>query len=202
MDSIRAVLFDFGGVLAEEGFGQGLESLAKEQRLAVDDMTLQGMDAVYDSGFVVGSGSASGFWSMLRARTGLRGDDTDLTARILDGFVIRPWMLELVERLRGQGYVTGILSDQTDWLDWLDARYHFYDRFDRVYNSYYLGKGKRDPSLFGEVADDLGLPPPKILFIDDNRGNVERAKAAGLQAIRYRGRETFLQALEAGLKMA
>ena len=202
MSKIRAVLFDFGGVLAEEGFSNGLEALAREQRLPVQDMTAEGMRAVYDSGFVLGRGTESEFWSLLRRRTGLRGEDTQLTAKILKEFVIRPWMLELVERLKAQGYVTGILSDQTDWLNRLDAQYHFYRLFDRIYNSYYLGKGKQDPSLFGDVAADLALPSAAILFVDDNAGNVARAMTAGMQAIQYLEPASFLPALEARLRAA
>ena len=196
MSDISAVLFDFGGVLAEEGFSRGLEHLAQEQHLKVSDMTDEGMRAVYDSGFVLGSGTAADFWGLLRRRTGLRGDDAALTECILDRFVVRSWMLELVERLKGGGYVTGILSDQTDWLDRLDERYRFYRLFDRIYNSYYLGKGKRDPTLFADVAADLGLPPAAVLFIDDNPGNVARAEGGGMQAIVYRDREDFSRALE------
>ena len=200
MSGIQAVLFDFGGVLAEEGFSDVLESLAEQQRLQVQDMTAAGAQAVYDSGFVLGRATESEFWSLLRQRTGLRGDDAALTAKILSGFTVRPWMRELVQRLRAQGYVTGILSDQTDWLDRLDSRQHFYRLFDRIYNSYYLGKGKRDPSLFSDVAADLGLPPASILFVDDSAGNVARAAAAGMQTIQYVDRETFLKALEASLR--
>ena len=199
MSGIQAVLFDFGGVLAEEGFSHVLESLAEQQRLQVQDMTAAGAQAVYDSGFVLGRATESEFWSLLRQRTGLRGDDAALTAKILSGFTVRPWMRELVQRLGAQGYVTGILSDQTDWLERLDSRQHFYRFFDRIYNSYCLGKGKRAPSLFGDVAADLGLPAAWILFIDDSPGNVARAAAAGMQSIQYRDRETFLKALEASL---
>ena len=39
MDRIRAILFDFGGVLAEEGFSHGLVSLAEEQRLQATEKT-------------------------------------------------------------------------------------------------------------------------------------------------------------------
>ncbi len=196
MSGIKAALFDFGGVLAEEGFSNGLKSLAKEQRLPEDDITAEGMQAVYDSGFVLGRGSESDFWSLMRERAGLRGRDADLTAKILDGFVIRPWLLDLVDRFRSQGYVTGILSDQTDWLDHLDARYHFYKHFDRIYNSYYLGKGKRDSSVFSEVAADLGLSPSAIMFVDDKADNVARAKTCGMQGIQYVDRERFLVAMQ------
>ena len=199
MSDIQAVLFDYGGVLAEEGFSNTLEALAKEQNLPVEYMTAEGMQAVYDTGFVLGRGSESEFWIHLRERTGLRGDDSYLRARVFDGFVIRPWMLELVERLKTKGYVTGILSDQTDWLDRLDARDHFYKYFDRIYNSYYLGKGKREPTHFSDVAADLGLHPSAILFIDDSKKNVATAAATGMQAIQYIDHESFIEALEASL---
>lgn len=196
---IKAVLFDFGGVLAEEGFRDGLVALATEQGLDVQHIVGQGMQAVYDSGFVLGKGSVAGFWALLRERTGLLGEDDVLSERILDGFVLRPWMIERVRQLRESGYVTGILSDQTHWLDDLDARDPFKQVFDRIYNSYYLGKGKRDSSLFTDVLADLDLPAAAVLFIDDDAGNVARARAMGLQAIQYIDRQGFDAALEVAL---
>ncbi len=190
-NTIKAVLFDYGGVLAEEGFRDGLVALATEQGLDGQHIFEQGMQAVYDSGFVLGECSAAGFWALLRERTGLAGDDEVLSERILRGFVLRPWMIERVRQLREQGYVTGILSDQTHWLDDLDAREPFKHVFDRIYNSYYLGKGKRDPSLFADVLADLNLPAETVLFIDDNVDNVARAKGMGLQAIQYADQPGF-----------
>lgn len=193
---ISTVLFDYGGVLAEEGFRNGLIALAKEQSLNIEDMPTEGMKAVYDSGFVLGRGTAADFWKLMRERTGLVGDDTVLTERILSGFVLRPWMIELVQECQKQGFATGILSDQTHWLDELNERDHFYHAFDHIFNSYYRGKGKQDPSLFNDVATELGLPLSEILFIDDDAGNVNRAREAGMQALRYVDKESFIQELK------
>lgn len=197
--AIRAVLFDFGGVLAEEGFRNGLVKLAAEQGLDVETMPAQGMKAVYDSGFVLGRGSAGDFWKLMRERTGLRGDDDSLTEVILDGFVLRDWMIDVVKKLRADGYLTGILSDQTHWLDELDEKYHFSRFFDHIYNSYYLGKGKQDPTLFEDVVADLQMQPAMVLFIDDNAANVSRAETEGLIAIQYIDRRDFSARLEAVL---
>jgi putative hydrolase of the HAD superfamily len=193
---IKAILFDFGGVLAEEGFRNGLLALAREQGLDVYGMPRAAMQAVYESGFVLGRGGANDFWALLRRWTGLRGNDEDLTRRILDGFVVRTEMIALVRQLRSAGYLTGILSDQTRWLDTLDSKYHFFREFDRIYNSSYLGKGKRDPSLFNDVSVDLGLPSGAILFVDDDAGNVARAREAGLQAIVFSDQAQLISALQ------
>ena len=198
--AIRAVLFDYGGVIAEEGFYNGLVDLAEKQSLDARSMPEEGMKAVYDSGFVLGHGTATDFWALLRKRTGLEGDDDFLTDRIFVGFQIRHWMIELVRRLRSKGYVVGILSDQTHWLNELDKRDHFFSEFDHIYNSYYLGKGKRDPSLFTDVVNDMKLQPGKVLFIDDNEKNVQTAREMGLRAILYVDHEGFVAELEDALK--
>ena len=193
---ISAVLFDYGGVLAEEGFRNGVIALAKEQGLNTQEISTEGMKAVYESGFVLGRGTAADFWKLMRERSGLAGDEAVLTERVLAGFVIRPWMIALVQDLHKQGYVTGILSDQTHWLDELNERDHFYHAFDHIFNSYTRGKGKQDPSLFNDVATDLALPLSEILFVDDDAGNVNRAQEAGMQALLYVDKESFIQELK------
>lgn len=198
--AIRAVLFDYGGVIAEEGFYNGLINLAENQSLDVRSMPEEGMKAVYDSGFVLGHCTAADFWAVLRKRTGLEGDDDFLTDLIINGFQIRRWMIELVRRLRSKGCVVGILSDQTHWLNELDKRDHFFREFDHIYNSYYLGKGKRDQSLFTDVVNDLKLQPGEVLFIDDSEKNVQTARKMGLKAILYVDHEHFVSELEDILK--
>lgn len=192
---IKALLFDYGGVLADEGFHNGLFSLAKEQVLDTETILFDGKKAVYDSGFVLGHGSAADFWALMRERTGLTGEDEYLTERILSGFLLRNWMLELVRKCHEHGFVTGILSDQTYWLDILNERAPFYHAFDVVFNSYYRGKGKLDPSLFTDVTIELKLSPDQILFIDDDVGNIDRARKIGMQVLLYVNKETFISQL-------
>jgi putative hydrolase of the HAD superfamily len=193
--SIKAVLLDYGGVIAEEGFRNELAAMAREQGLDPRAVILVARRVVYESGFVLGRGSEATFWAAMRADSGLQGSDAELTKRVLDAFVLRPWMIEYVRQWRAQGMITGILSDQMHWLDWLDARDHFFRYFDHVFNSYHLGKGKRDPGLFFDITNELALPPATILFVDDLASNVQRAQAAGWQAILYEDRTSF----EAGI---
>ena len=195
--TIKAVLLDYGGVIADEGFQNTLRAVSQEQGLDVTTMMDVARSAVYESGFVLGRGTEQAFWQRMREGAGLRGDDAELTDRVLKGFVLRDWMIERVEQLNAQGYITGILSDQMHWLDWLNERDQFFDYFDHVFNSYYMGKGKRDPSLFGELTERLGLAPGEILLVDDIRSNVERAQAAGWQGIHYVDKASFLEAMDA-----
>jgi putative hydrolase of the HAD superfamily len=189
--SVKAVLLDYGGVIAEEGFRNELVVMAREQGLNPETMLGVARREVYASGFVLGWGTEETFWAAMREGTGIGGSDAELTKRVLDAFVLRPWIIERVRQWSAQGYITGILSDQMHWLDWLNERDHFFRYFDHVFNSYHLGKGKRDATLFHDIAARLALAPEEILFVDDLVSNVERAQAAGWQAIHYTDRASF-----------
>ena len=188
---IDVVLFDFGGVIAEEGFKQGLTVIAKANGLDKDEFVQAAFDTIYSSGYVLGKGHESEFWNALRQKTGVRGDDATLRNEIFSRFILRDWMIDLVRKLKSENIKVGILSDQTDMLDRLNEQFDFYRWFDHIFNSYYLGKGKRDISLFDDVARLLKTEPNRILFIDDNPGHVNRARQKGWKAILYLDRESF-----------
>ena len=59
-----------------------------------------------------------------------------------------------------------------------------------------MGKGKRDPSLFPDISEKLGLSPNEIMLVDDIKSNVERAQSAGWQAIHYVEKEGFLEQID------
>ena len=195
--AIHWVLFDFGGVVAEEGFRAGLDFLARHHGRDPEQVLAHAMDAVYASGYVTGTGSEADFWRELGERTGLWPDPLEGRQAIFARFRLRPWVLDWVRRLRAAGYGVGLLSDQTDWLEQLDRRDGFLAEFERVYNSFRLGKGKRDPALFTQVAADLGVAPAHILFIDDAAPNLERARTQGYRTLLFTGREPLEAALGA-----
>jgi len=192
---IAAVLFDFGGVLAEEGFRRGLKEIARRNGLDPEAFFALGSEAVYESSYVTGEGSEEDFWRLVQEQSGISEDFQACTALILKRFVLRPAMLQAVRSLKKSGMTVAILSDQTDWLDRLERRDRFFHLFDRVFNSYRLGKGKRDPSLFDDAVRELGVEPQRALFIDDNAGHVRRARSRGLHAMLFRSPKECLARL-------
>lgn len=189
--NIDVVLFDFGGVIAEEGFKQGLAAIAHANGLEEKTFIQVAFDTIYSAGYVLGKAPESAFWNTLRHKTGIIGDDASLTNEIFSRFIIRDWMIDLVKTLNASEIKVGILSDQTDMLDKLDKKYDFFRLFDYVFNSYHMGKGKRDSSLFDDIVQTLKTEPDRVLFIDDDAGNVERAKKKGWKGIQYVDRERF-----------
>ncbi len=189
--TVNTVLFDFGGVLADEGFRDGLAAIGKLSGLAEEDVVVKGHELVVKTGYVTGRAREGRWWDALRSEAGVSGTDEALRLEIIGRFTLRPSMLDLVDELRSRGITVGILSDQTNWLDEIDARFRLYGRFDYVFNSYHMGKSKNDPTHFDDVLKLLNRQGQEVLFVDDNAGHVSRAVDRGWQAILFRGQEGF-----------
>jgi len=182
---IKAVLFDFGGVIAEEGFYHGLLALGKKQGLDAETFFSTVDALIYETGYLTGRANEATFWNAVRDKTGIMGTDAELRAGILTRFVIRPHMVAEADRLRSRGLVVAMLSDQTDWLEEIDRQNSLYRHFDRVFNSFRLHKSKRDASVFVDVCAALGRQPGDTLFVDDNSNHIDRARSQGLQTIHF-----------------
>ncbi|MBN2515934.1 MAG: HAD family phosphatase [Deltaproteobacteria bacterium] len=194
--SVDVVLFDFGGVIADEGFVNGLAAIAEMNDRDPESIIKAGFDVVHRTEYVLGQSDEKTFWQTLREETGITGSDEALRDQIFSRFTLRKWMFEVIKSLRLSGVRVGILSDQTDWLDELDARYDFFKQFDYVFCSYHLGKSKRDETLFDEIIRRVDAEAHRILFVDDFQENCDRARSRGINAILYTDGERFLTELE------
>jgi putative hydrolase of the HAD superfamily len=191
---IDALLFDVGGVLFDEGYGKGLHAIA--QRNGLDPLRLEIISdrLIIETGYLTGKAEESLFWEEIRHETGIMETDEELRDALIERFVPREWMLEIVRKLKVHARLA-ILSDQTNWLDIMEERHHFFKLFDVVLNSYYTGRSKIDQLTFDFAASVIGVRQEKILFIDDRIGNIKRAEASGYKTILYSGRENFLKDL-------
>jgi putative hydrolase of the HAD superfamily len=188
---IKATVFDFGGVLAEEGFREGLKAIGKKNGLDPDEFLKIAERLVYDTGYVIGDADESTYWQALRNKTGIRGSDEEFREELLKMFTLREVMLRYIDILRSSGFATAILSDQTNWLDEIDRRVPLFQYFDVVFNSFHYGKSKKDPSVFRDVCSLLGFQPDEVLFVDDNARNIENARKEGLKVILFTDFEDF-----------
>ena len=188
---IEAVLFDFSGVLAEEGYISGLTALALDHGLSPEDFVSTATDICYATGYADGLAPASAFWDGVRAFSGITLSDAALHEAILSRFTIRPEMFAEVDALREGGLTVAIVSDHTDWLEMLDARHDIFSHFDSVFTSYREKCDKRTGLLFDAAISGMGLPPERMAFFDDNAGNIQRATQRGIKARLFLDRHQY-----------
>ncbi len=78
---LKAVLFDFGGVIAEEGFWEGIQTIGKEHGLDPDAFFRMIDALIYETGYLTGKADEAEFWNEVRKNTGISCTDTELRTR-------------------------------------------------------------------------------------------------------------------------
>jgi putative hydrolase of the HAD superfamily len=182
---IKVVFFDFGGVLAEEGWVNGLTDIAHHHGFNPVEFFDDACDVLWNTGYMYGRATEDEFWEKFSARYNFTMEIGQMRQIIFDRFVIRTEMFDLVKEISENGFRVAILSDQVNWLDIFNEKYDFFKLFEKVYNSYHLGKGKKDISIFSDVCKDMGVAPAEALFVDDSEGHIGRAEETGLKTVYF-----------------
>lgn len=115
-----------------------------------------------------------------------------------------PGMVELVEELHDADVALfGLTNMPAEVWEPLCQRFGFLDRLRDTIVSGHEGMVKPDPRIFALVVARFRLDAPSTVFVDDTAANVEAARTAGLQALRFTGADQLRRDLaELGLKRA
>lgn len=100
---------------------------------------------------------------------------------------VRPEARALVEDARAAGLRLGILTNETELLqgrEWVE-RVDILQAVDACVDASVTGVLKPDPGAYGLALDALGLPPERVLFVDDQPVNVAGAEAVGIPAVHF-----------------
>ena len=106
-----------------------------------------------------------------------------LFAGLYEDLEYLPLMTGAVEALRGHGIRTGVLSNS-----WWFPMYErpFYARaFDVQVISGRVGARKPDPAIFALGVEAIGLPPERLVFVDDFEENLGPARALGMTVVQH-----------------
>src|SRR5699024_6903646 len=63
--------------------------------------------------------------------------------------------------------------------------------FEHVVISGDLGVVKPDPRIYRTLLETIGLPPERVIFVDDLARNTEAAQTLGIHAVRFTGADSF-----------
>ena len=204
---LRAVLFDFGGVILTSPF----ESFASyEQRRGLPEGFLRDVNR---------RNPDSNAWARLeRSEIGLSEFDAAFAAEsqslghrvpgaevlaLLAGEV-RPQMARAVRRIAAEpSLVTGLLTNNflsgadlpAEWVEVLGC-------FDAVIESSRVGVRKPDPQFYELACVQLGISPHEAVFLDDLGVNLKPARAMGMATIKVGDPDVALDELAAALGWA
>jgi putative hydrolase of the HAD superfamily len=182
MPRIEAILFDADGVIQRPTVDY--RDVCRQQL----GLTPADVDRFMSEVFAVERPSLTGgdtfhaALSALLARWQLSHRQGDALA-IWTALETDPAMRDAIVALRAAGIVCCLATNQQEHRRAFMSRELGYGvLFDREFYSCGLGFAKPDPRYFRAIAEQLTLPPDRLLFIDDHAPNVQAAREVGLHA--------------------
>jgi len=193
---VKAVIFDFGGVLC---FPPTDDQIARAAAACGIDVPrfLEAFWKIrpeYDRGTL----GPHDYWTAFAKMTGRKFDREhieEMVRREIDFWsAYDERVLAWARELRTQGFRLGILSNLPSPLGkHLRIRPWFLDHFDQVTFSYELLLMKPEAEIYQRAIAGLGIRPSEALFLDDRPENVVGARAAGLQAVLFESWARFVE---------
>ena len=187
MSGVRVVLFDLGGVLVElAGVPTMLGWL--ENRVSPEELWKMWLESPSVRAFETGRTDAASFADDLIAEMAL----PVARERLIEEFTfwprgLFPGALELVKQIPRR-YTRATLSN-SNVVHWprLMRELQLAEAFEQHFASHLIGKIKPDEEAFHHVTHSLQCAPEEILFLDDNKLNVEAAEGVGMRAVQVQG---------------
>lgn len=202
--SIRAVIFDIGGVMIRLAYGwqQACAAGGIDFRPFDDTPAYRAALEALETDYGCGRITPDAYFARLHALMEGRYAPDEL--RAIHSAVIQeefPGIAELVRELRAAGLFTACLANTcaSHWAVLTDpAQYPAIAALDA---SHLLGLMKPDPAIFRRFEAETGLAPAEILFFDDSPANAAAARAHGWHAVHITTPTTPLPQLRAALPL-
>ncbi|RPI22166.1 MAG: HAD family phosphatase [Chloroflexota bacterium] len=184
--SIRAVIFDLGGVIVRTEDRGPREQLAARSGLTYEQLSDLIFSSLTAQLATIGKISIDEHWeyvcTTLKAPPEELGSIKDL---FWAGDRVDSALVDAIRSLRPR-YQTGLLSNA--WITLREAlrdEWRIIDAFDVVIISAEAGMAKPDPRIFQLAVDQMKVRPDEAVFVDDFVENIEAAAKMGLRTVRF-----------------
>lgn len=179
---IKAVVFDWGGVIAPNNEGGWVSSYAQLLGLSFKD-ALSIWKQSY-RGLNTGAINEDIFWERTEKLCGHSLPDTkhDIWMKGLAQHVW-PEMIKYVEQLQSRGYKTALLSNTVAAMFPNKLLENHYKKFEPVILSHEIGLAKPSSEVFYRLLNQMNLEPNECVFVDDLPKNIDAAKELGFYTV-------------------
>ncbi len=179
----QAVVFDWGNVLAFVDRDLVVEFVSNALQLSKAEFE-EANHAKRKA--VKGGKSEIEFWVELAQSRGVELSDqwpAEYQETLKQSIGADESMYEMVEQLKENQIVVGLLSNVDNRYVNLIRNFGFYEPFDPCLLSCEIGLEKPDPKIYELLLEKLPYSPEEIVFIDDKAENIEAARAFGIDGI-------------------
>jgi FMN phosphatase YigB (HAD superfamily) len=184
---IRAVIFDFGGVISAFDIDIFLRRIEPFGSMSFSELKTRVLPAAAEQGRLYETGliDSPEFHRRISAIAGLDMPMNEFTRAYCDIFSPIASTLELIRALKPR-YRLALLSNTSEWhFEYGIKPVEVFPLFETVTLSYEVGVMKPARAIYDDALRKLDLPASACAYIDDLPENVTAAAALGMSAIRY-----------------
>lgn len=186
--SIKAVVFDIGGVLLQNEDDSSRRELEQRYHLSTGSVEKMVFDTELANASTIGRIPQEAIWDSI-------AEQLSLTSEALEDFIDSFWagdrldceLFRFLQDCRPE-YTTALLSNA-----WMGFRQVLADRFgivegksvDHILISSELGVAKPENRIYQILANTVNCGYDEMLFVDDFIENIKAAEALGIKVIHY-----------------
>jgi epoxide hydrolase-like predicted phosphatase len=198
--SIRAVFFDFGGVIMRTEYQSPRQKLAERFNMDYDEMdrAVFGSDSARRAS--LGEITEDELWAQVLKR--FKQPVSEVQAfrdNFFGGDVIDRNLVEYIRSLRGK-FHTGLISNAWSGLRGFITKENLIDLFDTVVISAEIGVVKPSAKIYEFALDQAKVSAGEAVFVDDVSVNIEACEKVGMKGILFNDPEESMKRLQHMLK--
>lgn len=200
--TIRAVFWDFGGVILSSPF-DAFNRYEAEHDLPTDFIRSVNARNPHTNAWAlierheVDAATFDGLFAAESEALGHRVPGRDVLAMLSGG--VRDEMVTALDRVIEAGYLTACLTNNVRSGDGSAGRPEVdavMDRFDHIVESSKVGCRKPEPRFYEIACDLAGVEPAECVFLDDLGINLKPARAMGMTTIKVLAADQAITDLE------
>jgi epoxide hydrolase-like predicted phosphatase len=198
--AIRAVFFDFGGVIMRTEYQSPRQKLAERFNMDYDEMdrAVFGSDSARRAS--IGEITEEAHWAAILKRFKQPASEMQVFRdTFFGGDVIDRKLVEYIRSLRGE-FHTGLISNAWSGLREFITKEKLIDLFDTVIISAEIGVTKPSAKIYEVALDQAKVRAGDAVFVDDMPINIEACEKIGMKGVLFNHPEKSLSRLDQLLK--
>lgn len=192
---IKAIIFDWGGVLVDDPKDGLIEYCANS--LNLDASVLKNVFSPYEESFQKGKISEEELWSKICSELNVEKPHIKSLWKEAARHVLKdkPQIYNLVQLLKKEGYKIGFLSNTEPPL----MEYFFENKYEKYFDiitfSCAENTVKPEEKIYNLTSKKLKVNSDECIFIDDKIENINGARRVGMKGIQFKTPEHLVKEL-------
>lgn len=181
---IKAILFDFDGVLTVEKTGSGPITKYISKRCGIDLKTIEDNYYKYNDALLGGQTTHEEIWGDFCKGVG-ENIDYNILLEAFPQITLDNKVVSYIKELKKK-YLTAMVTDnKCDRIDSIVKYYNLEQCFDFITISAAVHSRKKEEHIFKYTVEKLKVSPEECIFIDNTSSNLVVPKNMGMKVIKF-----------------